>query len=271
MIDPAALPVTAAIEALETALRDGLDPAADTPRTSVGWPPAGELLVMPARFGPYAGVKLTTIAPAAMPRIKGVYVLFDAETLAPLATMDGAALTTLRTPAMTAVAVRALARPESSRLVVFGRGPQAIAHSDAIAAVLPIDTLDFVDVGDDSSFVTEADVICCCTTAREPVFDGSLVRDDAVVAAIGSHEPDARELDTGLMRRSAVVVESIATATKEAGDVILAGLAPESLITIDALIAGTATPAADRPRVWKSAGMAWQDVVVASAVYEASA
>jgi ornithine cyclodeaminase len=68
-----------------------------------------------------------------------------------------------------------------------------------------------------------------------------------------------------------VVVESIATATKEAGDVILAGLAPGSLITIDALIAGTATPAADRPRVWKSAGMAWQDVVVASAVYEASA
>src|SRR3954452_23881683 len=82
------------------------------PRMSVDWGPAGQLLVMPSRHGRYAGVKLATVASDALPRIKGVYVLWDADTLAPIALMDGAALTLLRTPAVSAVAARHLTRPD---------------------------------------------------------------------------------------------------------------------------------------------------------------
>jgi ornithine cyclodeaminase/alanine dehydrogenase-like protein (mu-crystallin family) len=269
--DVALLPVTAAMKAIEDALLGGLDPAADIPRSSVDWAPAGQLLVMPSFDGRYAGVKLATVAAAGVPRIKGVYVLFDGDTLAPIALMDGAALTLLRTPAVSAVAARRLARPDARRLVVFGTGPQARAHEEALRAVLP--ALEYVDVvarGEDAAVVGEADVVCCCTTARDAVFDSSLLRDDATVIAVGSHEPGARELDERLMRRATVVVESRAAALREAGDVIQAGLAADDLVTIDTLVRGTATMAEGAPRVFKSVGMSWEDLVVAAALYERS-
>jgi ornithine cyclodeaminase len=268
LLDTGPLSVTAAMKAIEAALVGGLDPADGAARTAVDWAPAGQLLLMPARHGRYAGVKLASVAEHALPRIKGVYVLWDAETLAPIALIDGAALTLLRTSAVSAVAARHLARPDSQRLVVFGSGPQAAAHAEALRAVLPIERVDVVARGGDPSVVGEADVICCCTNARDPVFDSDLVRDDALVIAIGSHEPDARELDERLMRRATVVVESRASALSEAGDVIQAGLAADDLVTIDALVRGEADIPEGRPRVFKSAGMAWEDLVVAAAVWE---
>ncbi|MDX6667636.1 MAG: hypothetical protein QOK04_1016 [Solirubrobacteraceae bacterium] len=199
--------------------------------------------------------------------------VWDAETLAPIALMDGAALTTLRTPALSAVAARRLAAPDARRLVVFGRGPQAHGHVEALRAVLPIEEVVMVGRGDSIEPVRAADVICCCTTAREPLFDSDLVRDDATVVAIGSHERGARELDERLMGRATVVVESRATALNECGDVIQAvdagALDPGALVTIDALVRGEAAPPHGRPRVFKSAGMAWEDLVVAAAVREA--
>jgi ornithine cyclodeaminase len=99
----------------------------------------GELLVMPAATPRSAGVKLAGVAPgnpaAGLPRIQAVYVLFDAATLTPRALIDGTALTTLRTPAQSAFAVRELAAPDADRLVVFGTGPQAWGHVHALAAV----------------------------------------------------------------------------------------------------------------------------------------
>jgi ornithine cyclodeaminase/alanine dehydrogenase-like protein (mu-crystallin family) len=268
--DVAPFPVTGAMKAIEDALLGGLDPAADSPRTPVDWAPAGQLLVMPARHGRYAGVKLATVATAAVPRIKGVYVLFDGDTLAPIALMDGAALTLLRTPAVSALAARHLAGPDARRLVVFGTGPQAQAHEEALRAELAgLDHVDVVARAGDTSVVREADVVCCCTTARDPVFDSELLRDDATVIAIGSHEPGARELDERLMRRATVVVESRAAAIREAGDVIQAGLVADDLATVDALVRGELTIAPERPRVFKSVGMSWEDLVVAAAVYEA--
>ena len=91
-----------------------------------------------------------------------------------------------------------------------------------------LEQVDVVGRGGDASVVRDADLICCCTTAREPLFD-SLVGDHATVIAVGSHEPDARELDERLMRRATVVVESHATALGEAGDVIQAGLATPAI------------------------------------------
>jgi ornithine cyclodeaminase/alanine dehydrogenase-like protein (mu-crystallin family) len=257
----ARLDVAGAADALEAALRGGLDPEADPPRGSVALDGGGELLMMPSGAGV---VKLVTVG--GDPRIQGVCVVFDPDTLAPAAVVDGIALTNLRTAAVSALAVRRLAAPGARRLLVFGRGPQGRAHADAIRAVLP--TIDHVDVvgRGGSPEVERADVICCCTTARAPLFDGARVADHATVVAIGSHEPEARELDTGLMRRALVVVESRTSALREAGDVIQAGLGAGELRT---LAEDLGPPDVTRPRVFKSTGMAWEDAVVAAALVRA--
>jgi ornithine cyclodeaminase/alanine dehydrogenase-like protein (mu-crystallin family) len=268
-LDPGALSVAAAADALESALAGGVDPETGPSRTIV---PVGEgeLLVMPAAVGPVAAVKLVSVGPAE-PRIQGVCVLFDAATLAPVALVDGIALTNLRTPAVSLLAVRRLAVPDARRLVVFGRGPQARAHADALG----IDDVALLGRDDPrrDELLAAADVICCCTTAREPLFDGSLVTGHACVVAIGSHEPAARETDDRLAARATVVVESRASALREAGDVIGAiesgALAADELVTLRELVGGAELPAG--PRLFKSTGMAWEDAVVAGALYGAQA
>ncbi|GAA1755367.1 ornithine cyclodeaminase family protein [Nonomuraea bangladeshensis] len=294
------VPMGRAVRVLEDALRDGLDPEA-TPQRPIVAVPAGQLLLMPAATARYVGVKAVSIAPAnperGLPRIQGTYLLLDGATLAPLAALDGIALTSLRTPAVSALAVRHLARPEGGRLVVFGSGPQAWGHVLALREVRPITGVTVVGRdparaaalaercraaglparahGPDeaAAAVAEADLIACCTTAREPLFPGKLARDGVTVVAVGSHEPDARELDGDLVARATVVVEARSAALEEAGDVIvpirhgtitsghLAGNLAE-------LVAG-AVPVGAGPRVFKSTGMAWEDLVVAAAAYEA--
>jgi ornithine cyclodeaminase len=272
-LDASTLSVSAAADALEAALRDGFDPEGDPPRVAVD-----DFLLMPSSVGAYAGVKSISVAPGnpgrGLPRIQGVFVLWDAETLAPVALVDGAALTLLRTPAVSVVAARRLWPASARRVVIFGAGPQAEAHTAALKGEFEIESVDVLrsatPPAEVADMVRRADVICCCTSARAPLFDGSLVRDGALVVAIGSHEPDVRELDSALMRRAAVVVESRATALREAGDVIQAGLEPEALVTLAELLRGDATPPRDRPRVFKSAGMSWEDVVVAGALHAQS-
>jgi ornithine cyclodeaminase/alanine dehydrogenase-like protein (mu-crystallin family) len=260
------LSVVDAADALEAALGAGLDPEADPPRgrLPVG---SGELLVMPSTTASHATVKLVSVG--GDPRIQGVCVVFDARTLAPVALLDGVALTNLRTPAVSLVAARRLAPRQARRLVVFGRGPQARSHADAIAAIRPIEqtTVFGRDAQPDAvdQAIARADVICCATTARDPLFDGAHVNDGALVIAIGSHEPDAREVDDQLVNRAAVVVESRASAMREAGDLIAAGLPPEQLVTLAELVAGAQIPP-DRPRLFKSTGMSWEDTVIASAL-----
>ena len=296
-VDVDALPMAAAIDAVEEALLGGLDPQADIERSRVGLNDAGHFLIMEAIFGPFAGVKVATVAPGnparGRPRVQGVYTLFESETLTPIALMDGAAITALRTPAVSAVAAKHLARADTRRLLVFGTGPQASGHVEALRIVLP--ALDRVEVigrcrgnterfaadndcasafGDAVRAVREADVICCCTSARTPLFDGSLVRDDAAVIAIGTHEPSAQELEPELVGRSTVVAESRLTALREAGDITRA--IEDDLLTecdlnyIDALVRGEVQDALarPRPRVFKGCGMSWEDLVVATAVWE---
>jgi ornithine cyclodeaminase/alanine dehydrogenase-like protein (mu-crystallin family) len=285
-----------AVDALEAALRDGLDPEADPARQAVAGA-AGEVLIMPSSSPGAIGVKLVTVAPAnpdrGLPRIQGVYVLFDPETLAPSALVDGIALTNLRTAAVSALAVRHLTAPGARRLVVFGTGAQGRAHVAALRAVAPsLERVDVVarDEGRVAAFVERcaaehdglearaatpdavagADLVVCATTARAPLFAGEDVAGQATVVAIGSHEPQARETDSALAGRATVVVESRASALREAGDVIGAiadgALAAEALVPLAALVRGAAGPTAGRPRLFKSTGMAWEDLVVAAAV-----
>lgn len=291
------VPMTAAITALQEALREGLDPETDPARTVV---PVehGQLLLMPSHSSRYAGVKIATVAPGnaalGLPRIQGNYLLLDADTLGPLAILDGVALTAIRTAAVSAAAADLLAEREAERLVVFGTGPQAHSHIEALLAIRPLRHItvvgrdrgrlaSFLDQYGDSDVVVEAgpadavaqaDLIACCTTARTPLFDGSALLARATVVAVGSHEPDAREVDDETVRRSTVVVEARTAALREAGDIILAvesgALDPDALITMADLARGTAGPDRSRPRLFKSVGMAWEDLVVAGVAYEAA-
>ena len=289
-----------AVDLVIDALRRGLDPAADPGRGSVRFD-AGELLTMPAEFAGRAGVKLAFVAPGngarGHARIQGVYVLLDSATLVPLATLDGPALTALRTPAVSVAAVEsALLRTATpARVAVVGTGAQAVGHArvlhDRLLGRRPLERTtflartdrplpagatpgaDLVPLGGPGgrSVLAAADVVVCATSAVDPVVDSELLGDRVVVMAVGSHEPDKRELDTALMSRAAVVVEDRGTALREAGDVIQAiadgGLQESHLLEMADVVRGTVRLPADRPVVFKGSGMAWQDLVVAAAVH----
>lgn len=289
------LPMPSAIDVIEALLRSGFDPETDPGRQVVDVA-AGDVLVMPSHTRSSVGVKVATVAPdnpaRGLPRIQAVYLLFDADTLGPVALFDGTALTSLRTPAVSAVAVRHLARPNAAHLVLFGTGPQAQGHLTAMRAVLPIEQVTVVardaaraerlvgwcrsdlalaaHVGSPEA-VAEADVVACCTTARTPLFRGELLADHAVVVAIGSHEADVREVDNQTVERSSVIVEARSAALREAGDVIIpvesGVLDPSRLIGLADVVRGAAV-LAEGPRLYKSVGMSWQDLAVATAAYE---
>ena len=262
------LPPTKAIDALEVALEGGLDPERDTPRTFVGVR-NGELLLMPSEAARHIAVKVLTVG--GDPRIQGVVIVFDAETLAPVALLDGIGVTNVRTAAVSALAVQHLATENAQRLLIFGRGPQSQAHAEAISAIRPIEQVDIVGrEGASAELVRGADIICCCTTSGTPVFDGSLVQDHATVVAIGSHDPDRRETDDALASRATVVVESRTSALREAGDVVGAmrsgALDEREIITLAELVTGLRTPDPASPRLFKSSGMSWEDAVIAGAL-----
>ncbi len=285
-----------AIQAIREALDNRFDPADDFIRSILDVA-HGQLLLMPTESRDFLGVKIATIAPGnpgrGLERIQGIYVLMDAETLAPVALMDGIALTTLRTPAVSAVAAYYLAPEQVDHLVVFGSGPQARGHIEAIQAVREVSRITIVarDQGraaalagkvsasgadarvGTASAVKDAQLIACATTATTALFDGALVPDDSCTIAVGSHEPNVREIDSTLAGRAQIVVEDVTTALREAGDVILPvkeGLVnPATLVPLRDIAMGHVAVDYNRPRVFKSVGMSWQDLIVAVAVYQA--
>jgi ornithine cyclodeaminase len=254
---------------------------------------SGQLLLMPAVSDRGVGVKLVGIgfdnATYGLPRISGLYVLYDSATLAPVALLDGTTLTTIRTAGQSAMAVARLAAPDARRLVVFGTGPQAHAHARAISSVRPIESLGVVGrraaaveamcrdlralglpaVSATPDDVAEADLVVCATTSTTPVFDGRRLPSDVCIVAVGSHTAVARELDDATFSRARVVlVEHRATALREAGDVIQAiaagVLAPERIRDFGRLDDPLVRPASGIA-VYKSVGMAYQDLALAVA------
>ena len=289
-----ALSMKNAIDALDDAFSGVLPTAPPRSHLDVG---RGDLLLMPAWSDDLGtGVKLVTVAPdnpsAGLPLIHGVYVLFDGESLRPSALLDGAALTGIRTAAVSAVATRHLARPESRTLLVFGGGTQGLAHVEAMAEVLPeLERVLCVSRSDSSAkrlveraqqlgfraevaspdAVELADVVCTCTTSSSPLFDGALLRAGAHVNAVGAYKPDARELDDASIARSKVFVEVKEPALQEAGDLRLpveAGvLAPGDVTELGDVAGGRAAgrTGVDDITVFKSVGVAFEDLVVAAA------
>lgn len=289
----AALSMTAAIDALESAFRDE-DPAGAAPLRSAVDTPAGTLLVMPARGRRGVGVKLVTLTEAnpgrGLPFVQASYVLFDPETQSPEAVFDGTALTALRTAAVSGLATRWLARPDAHRLVVLGAGVQACAHVEAMRAVRELTDVAIVsrsperatalatEVGArvaDPSAVRDADLVCACTTSATPVIGGADLAPGTHVNAVGAYLPHTRELDTDAIARARVVVEHREVAFAEAGDLLLpiaegAIVAAHVVADLHELVVGAVVRDSDEDvTVFKSVGMAFEDLVVARAALDA--
>lgn len=232
--------------------------------------------------------------PAGRPRQRSVVLLVSQETGACEAILDGQILTRQRTAAASAVASRHLARPESSVLGLVGAGNLAVEHVGALCAVLPIRRVlvwsrteatvsRFVErVGarygeitvevcrSPREVVLASDVVCTLTPAREPIILGEWFTPGLHVNAVGAPpRPDHREIDSVGMARANVFVDSVATAHKKSGDLLMAiadGAIGENDIrgelgdVITHAIAGRGGP--DDITLFDSVGLAMQDLAI---------
>ena len=303
----ALLTMTDAIAAVEEAFRQlALGDVALPPRVGIGMARyGGGGAAMPAYVGGEInslGLKLVTLYPDnpgrySLAAVQATLVLLNPRTGQLLAVMDAGALTALRTGAAGGVATRYLARQGATRATVFGAGVQGRAQLEALCAVRPIQRAWIVDrvpaaahafaaemsaqlelpiapATDLRAAVADADVILTATTAHEPLFDGNWLQPGAHINGIGSHAPAARELDTVTVQRARVVTDQTAACLAEAGDLIIPlreGAITEAHIAaqLGEIIIGRnpGRTAEDEITLFKSVGLAIQDIAVAAQVY----
>jgi ornithine cyclodeaminase/alanine dehydrogenase-like protein (mu-crystallin family) len=247
----------------------------------------GHVVVMSAVIGLRVGVKMVTVR--ADSAVQGLYVLFGDDGAA-LATLDGAALTARRTPAVSALATDALARDDVRRLAVFGTGPQAREHVRAMRWVRP--SLEQVEIVGREPTATErfvamlrgegqpavaaspaeassADLICTCTSSSEPVLIDGAVKPGTHINAVGSDQPHRREVDDQLMGRARVVIDDW-EAARTSGDLLHAVAAGAmSWEDVNGDLVGVARgevrrETRDEVTVFVSVGLAVEDLVVAT-------
>jgi ornithine cyclodeaminase/alanine dehydrogenase-like protein (mu-crystallin family) len=243
----------------------------------------GFLGLMPAYAGAL-GVKLVTFFPnnQGVPTHHAVIQLFRPETGEPLVTMDGRLITEERTAAVSAVATRLLARPEAAVLALIGSGVQARSHLTALRLVRTFREVRVWSPRHAGEFAREfgvhaaasaeeavrgADVVVTATSSRTPVLRGEWLSPGAHVNAVGAPRPDWRELDDAVFRRARLYVDSREAAARESGDVI--GSGADAFAELGEVVAGTrpGRQSADEVTLFKSLGLAVEDVVAADLVY----
>lgn len=290
------------IEAVDRALRDLARGAVVLPVRSIVWLPdkSGLLGVMPGYLGTGSvlGIKVITVMPGnhgtPYDSHQGVVLLFEAERGRLLSILDATAITAIRTAAASAVATRALARPDAGDLAVLGTGVQAAAHIDAMRAVRPVrrvrawsrssanvrafaaseskrQGIEVEPAASAREAVEGADLICTVTSACDPVLEGTWLSPGAHVNAVGACVPRCRELDSQAVRRARVYVDHRPAALAEAGDLripIAEGVIDESHILgeIGGVLAGTVPGRQTREDVtlYKSLGIAVEDLAAAA-------
>jgi ornithine cyclodeaminase len=260
-----ALPMQDAIQAMRAAFGDDRE----TPLRVL----LGSSLFMPGRVGVTSGIKVVSTVPG---NPAGIVVVFG-EDGGPLGAVDGPTLTSIRTAAGAGLATDLLASPKASTLAMLGSGAMARDQIEAVRTVRPItDVLVWsrslanaeilaTEVGgsavasaDDA--VGDADIITTATPATHPLFQAPSVRPGAHINAIGAFTPEMCELPGDLVREAFAVVDDVAAAAAEAGDLIQAGKTPDA--TIGDLLAGRVT-ARPGTTIFKSVGISSQDVAAA--------
>ncbi|XRH76130.1 MAG: ornithine cyclodeaminase family protein [Candidatus Methanosuratincola verstraetei] len=266
----------------------------------------GSLLCMPAYITDQEAlaVKAVSVYPRnqemGRPTVSAVAILLDPRTGEPLAMIEGGSLTAIRTGAAAGIATKRLAVDGARRVGVFGAGAVGRAAVEAVKEVLGDPVVKVYDVvraraercareisrnleisasvaSDPRDAASGADVIVTATTSETPVFDGRCLESGAHVNAMGSHSPDAREIDTAtlLRARGRIVLDSKEACMAEAGDILIPmaeGAIRESDIfgELGEVIAkGKAVRRSDRDvTLFKSVGVAVQDAAAAAAVYK---
>lgn len=258
-------------------------------------------LVMPAYLPrtKRLGLKLISLCednPAkGLPLAQAVVILMDAELGIPLAVLDAASLTAVRTGAASGAATDALARKDARVAAIFGCGVQGRTQLEAVAAVRPIRkafvfdldpraaaayaeemgrklSLD-VEPAASPEVLRQADVICTATTSAVPVFSDWDLKPGVHINAVGSYKPHVREIPGETIRRARVFVDQRQACLEEAGDLIIPlreNLIDEGHIRaeIGEVLAGLkpGRSSDDEVTVFKSVGTAAQDLAMACLV-----
>ena len=231
-----------------------------------------------------------------LPAIQGFVTLFDHDTGTPIAIIEGAEITAIRTAAASGMATRYLAHEDANTHGVFGTSVQAVSHIEAIAAARPIaETVvwgrdfakakalaaeqsgkhDFpVRATNDPAEAGACDVISAVTASSEPVLEGRWVHEGAHVNLVGSHTPTAREADSDLVARSSIYADLLESLMNEAGDILIPleeGRIAASDIKgeIGQVVAGDipGRTSGDEITLYKSCGNTAQDLYAAHAIY----
>jgi len=269
-------------------------------------PPDGASLYMPAYLKQMGALacKIVTVyknnpTRHNLPTIIGKVLLQDPATGDVICIMDGGYLTAVRTGAASGLATKYLARADKGQVAgIFGAGVQAKTQLWAVATARELSRAYVYDVSADalSAFIREmtaklgleilpadspaqmlavADIVCTASSSSIPLFDGSLVRPGTHINGIGSHSPTARELDTAIIQRSKVVVDSVEACLKEAGDIMIPlqeGAISKAHIQIELgeVVLGRkpARTSAQEITLFKSVGLAIQDAAAAKLVYD---
>jgi ornithine cyclodeaminase/alanine dehydrogenase-like protein (mu-crystallin family) len=249
-------------------------------------PPGGFLGLMPALTPDGLGLKAVTFYPSnaerGIPTHMATIFLVDPRTGTPLAIMDGRLITEMRTAAVSAAATKLLASPDSKILAILGSGVQARSHVEAMRLVRQFEEIRVwspttehakhfaKEIGATAISAEEAvlgaDVVVTVTNSTTPVLRGSWLKPGCHVNAIGACRPDWRELDDDAMS-NVVFVDSREGAMKESGDLILSG--GKIYAELGEALAGNVPTRADETTIFKSLGMAVEDIAAAVLVYRA--
>ena len=244
--------------------------------------------IMPAVYGDIFGAKLVTLFPknagTSLPTHQGIIVIFSSATGEPIAMMDGRLITEMRTAAVSAAAVKWLANNDAKVLAILGSGVQARAHYRALSEIRSFSEIRIWSRSSSNAqalaeeiggiamsaedAVRAADVVITVTHSPEPVLHGKWLKPGALVCAVGAVGLRNRELDNDAMK-GAVIVDSREAAKVESGDIFLAGATVYA--ELGEIIAGKAPTRDASTTVFKSLGLAVEDLASAKLVLEANA
>src|ERR1700737_5279571 len=250
-------------------------------------PPGGFYGMMPALTPEGLGQKIVTFYPPnakrGIPTHMATIFLVDPETGAPLAVMDGRLITEMRTAAVSAAATKLLAAPNAKVLAILGGGVQARSHVEALRLVRKFEEVRVwspttahaekfaEEIGGKAmspeAALRDADVVVTATNSKTSILRGAWLKPGCHVNAVGACRPDWRELDDEAMA-NVVFVDSRAAAMKESGDVILSGA--KTYAELGEALAGKVVPHASETTIFKSLGMAVEDVAAALLVHRSA-
>jgi ornithine cyclodeaminase/alanine dehydrogenase-like protein (mu-crystallin family) len=225
-----------------------------------------------------------------MPSHQGLIALFDESTGTPAALMDGTFITAIRTGGTAAVAARSLARDDASVLAILGAGAQGWSHLETFPRVRDFKEIRIASrnperakalaerhpralaVAGFEDAVRGADVVACCTDAREPILRREWLRPGVHVSAVGGTFGPELDRETVAAARIFVEWRGAVTNAPPAGAHELQGLDPESVTEVGEVLAGKkpGRQSAEEITLYKSTGHAVEDAATARLVYDSA-